>query len=478
MIDTYRVNLMAVVAIFCFAPAFWGMNAQAQISGAIFTTDIEGGTNINFFEHKEDVYLNGGPRKEGSAGLPDGQYYVQVTAPNGELLGTSLYLDELDPGLSETPINVVGGEFEFVYRLWDIVAQETVNGGGHVRIRPGYADTPNNGGVYKVWVSLDRDFTLSLTKTDNFKVKDDADDKAPPTEIVVAKFYDVDADGVWDGRDEVGGEVPIPNWHIELRLAGDDSLVSCGLTDASGEIRFLVDSDGTDYVVIETLVGNYTNTTPLSVPVTAATAFKYRGKLYLSDETAATIEVLFGNLCLVESTGQGRTPGFWSNTNGRDRLAACDPEWRDLINGLSLVWPDGSEVVIPGGDFDAAADVLQDLLIESSDSNMAYILTRQLAAVALNQSACGFIDSALVYVEYPMGSGSYVVLDDLIAEASALIAANPLTPGDDPSVAEARLAQEQLKDVFDAINNNAVPVYVISPTPCPFEPVPCPPEGT
>ena len=46
-----------------------------QLSGAIFTTEsVCDGTNINIFSSKEAVYLDGGPVKEGSAGLPDGEY--------------------------------------------------------------------------------------------------------------------------------------------------------------------------------------------------------------------------------------------------------------------------------------------------------------------------------------------------------------------------------------------------------------------
>ena len=58
------------------------------VSGAIFTTDLGcTGVNINIFQSKDDVYLDGGPAHVGAAGLPDGSYYVQVTEPNGTPLG-------------------------------------------------------------------------------------------------------------------------------------------------------------------------------------------------------------------------------------------------------------------------------------------------------------------------------------------------------------------------------------------------------
>ncbi len=56
--------------------------AFAPVTGAIFTTDSAcAGTNVNIFQSKDDVYLDGGPAHPGAAGLPDGSYYVKVTEP-------------------------------------------------------------------------------------------------------------------------------------------------------------------------------------------------------------------------------------------------------------------------------------------------------------------------------------------------------------------------------------------------------------
>src|SRR5688500_14000841 len=55
-----------------------------QLSGAIWTTDESGQrVNQNQYELPCDVYLNGGPAKEGAAGLPEGDYYFMVTEPSG-----------------------------------------------------------------------------------------------------------------------------------------------------------------------------------------------------------------------------------------------------------------------------------------------------------------------------------------------------------------------------------------------------------
>lgn len=62
----------------------------STISGAIFTSDVSGvPVNLNIYEAKEDVYLNGGPginAPDGAAGLPDGTYSFQVTDPSGKVL--------------------------------------------------------------------------------------------------------------------------------------------------------------------------------------------------------------------------------------------------------------------------------------------------------------------------------------------------------------------------------------------------------
>lgn len=82
--------------------------------GAIFTTDSAcAGTNVNIFGNKVDVYLDGGPHHPGAAGLPDGSYYVQVTEPNGTVLGVSTDA----AGVPVTAVTVVAGEFSSCYQL-------------------------------------------------------------------------------------------------------------------------------------------------------------------------------------------------------------------------------------------------------------------------------------------------------------------------------------------------------------------------
>src|SRR5207249_597322 len=125
------------------------------------------GVDLNIYQNKGDVYIDGGPAHKGfGTGLPDGSYCVQVTEPgaNGAVLGTSA------PGA----VVVSGGEFVQngqqgpCYQLSAILTK-TSDG------TPGYDTTSNPGNEYTVWISPVTDggtcsFDPNRSKTDNFKV--------------------------------------------------------------------------------------------------------------------------------------------------------------------------------------------------------------------------------------------------------------------------------------------------------------------
>src|SRR3954452_15535989 len=129
-------------------------NVHAVVTGAIFTTDSTcTGVNVNIFTDKGAVYIDGGPSHVGAAGLPPGSYYVQVTEPNGTVLGTSVGAG------NPTPFVVTAnGEPAGCYQLSAILIKQSNSA-------PGYDDTTNAGGEYKVWVSMDSTFSNSASKT-------------------------------------------------------------------------------------------------------------------------------------------------------------------------------------------------------------------------------------------------------------------------------------------------------------------------
>lgn len=388
-----RITAGLFIVVLCASAAL----AAPQMSGAIFTTGSGcEGTNVNIFSAKEDVYLDGGPARQNAAGLPDGAYWVRVTDPSGAaVLGESL-----------TAVAVVtGGEFAECYHLWSLVV---FNG------EPGFDDTSNGGGEYKMWVSLSPDYAENVSKTDNFKVK--VSNEPPPIgTMTIQKFYDANADGLW-----TAGEPAIEGWQITVLDAPHEWADSVGYTTASFN-----DEPGT-YTVSES--------TPAQFNWRATTATQVEATI----EAGQTTAVSFGNLCL--GAGGGLTLGFWSNKNGEKLYNASV--------AIALNLRDGS-----GNHFDPANyKAFRTWILSASATNMAYMLSAQLAAMAQNVANGNVSASALIYAP---GTGSanplgYATVGAVMAEANALLGANGYTV----SAGADRDAQEAAKNALDRANNN------------------------
>jgi hypothetical protein len=201
-------------------------SAFAQLPGAIFTTTKTGSrVNANIYPQKcgdSGVWLDGGPgpnAPQTAAGLPDGDYYFQVTDPSGKTLLST------DP-VANRQFRVTGG-----------IIVSLSGGGNHntgldvdhgattVELCP-YNDTPNPGGVYKVWVTPTDDFkgnpnqvdnpcrggcfhgfVASTSKTDNFKVKGGAGGAC----LTMLKIIDTNGNGFGDVGDD-----PLVTWPITI----------------------------------------------------------------------------------------------------------------------------------------------------------------------------------------------------------------------------------------------------------------------
>ena len=176
-------RLRSVLAVVVAAPLFAAAPATAApLSGAIFTTDATGvPVNLNIYAAKEDVFLNGGPginAPDDAAGLPAGTYSFQVTDPSGKTLLSS------DAVACRQFTVDSSGRIQSVAPSGGCAHATGIDGedlGITVQLFP-YDDTPNNGGVYKVWVSptslLDctaagnkHCFVPRYSKTDNYKVR-------------------------------------------------------------------------------------------------------------------------------------------------------------------------------------------------------------------------------------------------------------------------------------------------------------------
>jgi len=406
-----RTAVTTLVAVSLLIATVLPVLAAPPLPGAIFTTDNTcTGVNVNIYGSKDEVYLDGGPARPGAAGLPDGYYYVQVTEPGGTVLGTSVGSG------NEMPIHVTSGEFDQCYQLSAILIKASDS-------TPGYDDTSNPGGEYKVWVSTVSTFDNDSTKTDNFKVK--AGPTPPPTATLhVLKFYDANANGCNDDGQLITG------WKVRIQ----DTIDYIRYTP----VTIIVDPD--DYIVTEfyPVETNWMPTTPNPVMIT----------LNAGDDK--TVE--FGNLCL--GAGGGLTLGFWSNKNGQ-KLFGND----DLALMVSLNLRNAN-----GSDFNPTSYAqFRTWLLGANATNMAYMLSAQLAAMELNVFNGKVNGNALIYAPGTVSANAlgFATVNAVMAEANTELGLHGLTLAG----SEYRAYQEALKNALDAANNNKT---FVQPTPCPF----------
>ena len=397
--------------------------ASAPLPGAIFTTDVGcTGVDLNIYTSKDAVYVDGGPAHPGAAGLPDGSYYAQVTSPDGNLLGTSVGSG------NPTPVVVVAGEFQSCYQLSTILITAGDNCAAGA---PGYCTTENPGGEYKVWVSSVSTFDNASSKTDNFRIAQD--NTFPPQGLLkVVKFYDANANGIFDPTDS-----PITGWETH------------------------VGAQATFDTIFET------KDTPVSIVVLAPACYTAQeGEIADPNHTwvhtnapiqsknvpvPGTTEIDFGNVCL--GGGGGLTLGFWSNKNGQalfnatsGNVSVCgSTPATDLAWMVTLNLRDGA-----GNHFDPATyTAFRSWLLSATATNMAYMLSAQLAAMELNVLNGKVNGSAIVYAPGTGGS-DFKSVCTLMGLANTELG----THGSVLSGSPYRAYQEALKNALDRANND------------------------
>jgi hypothetical protein len=277
---------------------FQSKASAAGFNGSIYTTTFDGqSVNENSYANKDAVYLSGGPQNASANGLPDGTYYFQVTDPSGATLLST------DPAVCRQLIvfagRVAAADGPSCQHSTGI--PNSANGSTPVKLSP-YADTPNSGSEYKVWLirqgsstniaadGMHVNFNPSNAKTDNFKVVFVACSTCTPTSLLGGrKFYDANGNALLDP-----GEALLEGVQI-LILAGDTTTVVT--TDQSGNWSTTVPT-GVDYLVLEFLPftgpegspGSYWQQT---APVPDDEGFQvYRGTAN-GDQTGLN----FGNVC-------------------------------------------------------------------------------------------------------------------------------------------------------------------------------------
>ena len=198
-----------------------GFASAAPISGALFTTDVAGNVNVNQYENKEAVYLNGGPTNANcaAAGMDDGVYVFKVTNPSG---GVDLSLDDI----SHREFTVDGWCCTFLARpsdrRWRL--QWRPRASGAVRRHAEQWRRLQTVGDTQGRLPCQRRFQPGSTKTDNFHVKAPSD--VPElADLNVYKFYDANGNGLWEAD-----EIPLFGWAMTVTNA--NSLNSTQLTQS------------------------------------------------------------------------------------------------------------------------------------------------------------------------------------------------------------------------------------------------------
>jgi hypothetical protein len=447
MTQKLRVLILAFVAVVAILVAV-PVLAAGPISGAIFTTDSDcSGVDLNIYGDKEEVYLNGGPSHPGAAGLPDGDYYVKVTEPNGTLLGTSV------GSANETPVHVTGGEFDQCYKLSDILIK---NSDGS----PGYDDTTNSGGEYKAWVSTVSTFDNDLSKTDNFKVKPQEGGGPPPQATLhIRKYYDANANGQYDT-----GETYLTGWkfrihdHIDWVRYTPANMV----LDASTPLNTYYVSEymplQSNWIETDPSTGPIDTASSMEVPPVPATGTRVQ-QITLENGDDETLQ--FGNVCL--GSGGGLTMGFWSNTNGKKLYGTDD---NTLLVNLNLVQNAAKKNSgqLQGTAFDPSGfSNYSSWLLKAESTNMAYMLSAQLSAMELNVLNGKVTANSMIYAPGTPSANSagFATVQAVMDAANAELALHPTSV----QAGATRTYQESLMKALDRANNN---LNFAQPTACAY----------
>jgi len=303
-------------------------------------------------------------------------------------------------------------------------------------------------------------------------------------QICIRKFYDANGNGFEDGT-----EAGIAGW--KFLVSGVALPV---YTDATGNACVSV-SAGQHTVTEVAPAAGWQNTSPLTCTVTIG-------------PTNCAQLCTFGNYCF-RAPSNGLTLGFWGNKNG-EKILGQNPGWVALLNNLACLRNANGTLHT----FSTFAD-LKTWLGSANATNMAYMLSAQLAANVLDEAynqlsgstnvvvaggsktggnVClvGFLSTvqpiscgspALLSLTSVAGSGacgcSYnnglVMIDDLQARAVCLLQAY----GNTTPASTQRTYQECVKNILDMINNNGNNGYACggvtqfinpSQSSCPFGP--------
>jgi hypothetical protein len=419
------------------------VDRQEIVAGAGYTTfdttvqgclDSKNGVNCNRYASKSAAYIGGGST------LADGDYYFAVLAPGSQQSG---FVDGAAGNLSTDAwtsrrFSVSGGAISY---SGPHALGTSPQGRAIIGLAP-FADTPNEGGVYIAAICAASATSASQCKYDAFKAPSSSgvvitEGKFPV--VSGASYYDANANGRWDS-----GEPGIPGWRIDYHDGVSDVIWS----GADGTFSTFLMADSYSFKAAQAIAGTWVqtgNTVSQLATYGAATATLNADKSYditVADDSGVS-GLYFGSLCL--GAGGGRTLGFWSNKNGQAMINASDLAF---LSSLSL--RDAA-----GNPFDPATNAqLKSWLLSGTATNMAYMLSVQLATMELNVRK-GLVSPSMLIQAPPLG---YPTVAALMGAANTALASDGVVLSGSP----VRAYQEALKTALDRGNND---LAFVQPTP-------------
>jgi hypothetical protein len=477
-----------VVVIIALAVLVQFATETASLAGSIFTTDANGTVvNGNTYDDACDVYLNGGPPPNApcwAAGLPDGEYYFQITDPNGSTLLSTDNIEQrrvvVDGGLI---VGYLGASGDCVHQVGSGKCADTDPDNISVQLMP-FAETPNPGGVYKVWMTKVTKynpanpqskfgFLPQYSKTDNFKIEDGpgGGPQEHTSTIVVNKYFDANGSGEQDADDEV----PLDGVRFQVcyTLPGDDETCVVVTAGDDGIGQALVDLPAGSLITICELLPatgddlcQWIQTQPhAESPNAVSVNEQWCYTLQTPNNADSVFTFVFGDLSVCEIT-KAKSTGFWKSTSGKNVLSKKDPAWRSKMNALPLRTINGKDLVVSDGSFSDAYAGFRQWMASSSFTNMASQLSQHLAAVRLSVCYSGLNHNQRVLI--PESAAAMVGLSDNVIQikTAVTLAKETLTEyGRTGPSHPQRQYQEGLKIILKAISLNALPIVNPSPAP-------------
>lgn len=256
--------------------------------------------------------------------------------------------------------------------------------------------------------------------------------------IAGLKFYDTNTNGV---QDDPVAEPGIQGWQIVLAGPSGTTNTTTVATNIAGAFSF-VNLDSGTYGVCEVIPAAQ----PQWIPTTATS----RSGIVVPPDDSAT---RFGNVCL--GGGGGLTLGFWSNKNGQFILtgsktgSTLTSNYLTLLNGLNLRNASGANFDLPNTN---NYTPLRNWLLNATATNMAYMLSAQLATMELNVLSGGVGGTALIFAPGSTSANAFgfASVSAVMAEANTELGLHGLTLSGSPY----RTYQEALKNALDQANNN------------------------